>query len=104
VRAGISKPFSLTAPADEIERAAAALAGPLLASRGVLVLTVLKGDVAAARERLAVVPAAAGAEPRVLAGVPLAPGVPARDGDPAARAAAWDALLGGLGARPRARA
>jgi hypothetical protein len=104
----------------------AALAAPLLASRGVLVLTVAPGRgrataadlLATARERLAAVPAAAadvqvlpaldplapaaGSEPG--AAVVLPPGVGARDEDEgaaAARAVAWDALLARLGARPR---
>lgn len=80
---------------------AAVLAGPLLASRGVLVLTVTKGDVALAAERLAAVAAAGDAMPQMLTEIPLAPGVPATHEDPAARAAAWDALLRRLGARAR---
>lgn len=106
------------------QAAAAALAGPLLASRGVLVLAVgpgpgrtPAGDVlAAARDRLAAVPMA-GDDVRVLpvadplAGDPpagdavvLPPGVGVReDADrTAARTAAWERLLAGLGARPRA--
>jgi hypothetical protein len=95
--------------------AVATLAAPLLASRGALVLTVgpSRGDdpIAVAAERLAAVPGAA-AEPLVLAalepfaaagadGVPLPPGVPARE---PADATAWDALLMRLLARPRASA
>jgi hypothetical protein len=68
----------------------------------VLVLTVTKGDVALAAERLAGVPAARGAPSQILAELPLAPGVPAVDTDPLVRAAAWDELLLRLGARPRA--
>jgi hypothetical protein len=77
----------------------APLAAALLASRGVLVLQVADG-LEAARERLAGVPAAAGAgEPRVVAGDGLLPpGIPAEaPGD----AEAWDALLSDLGAVPR---
>jgi hypothetical protein len=96
----------------------AALAGPLLASRGVLVLVVMPArgasdPLALARERLAAVPAAR--QPILLPavdpfapepgdGIVLPPGVGARDGGPhvaAARAAAWDALLARLGATPR---
>jgi hypothetical protein len=78
--------------------AIAPLAAALLASRGVLVLQVADG-LDAARERLAAVPAAAGAQPRVVAGEGLLPpGVPATV---AADAAAWDALLADLGATPR---
>ena len=84
--------------------AASALAAPLLASRGVLVLCVASGTDAAA-ERLAAVPAAAGREVLRLspAEVGLPPGVGARDSmaAAAARADAWDALLARLGARPR---
>lgn len=95
------------------EAAVAGLAGPLLASRGALVLCVTAGPLDEAIERLADVPgsgagtplAAAdplGAEP--LAGVPLPPGVGVRgepDGGAAAREAAWDALLARLGAVSR---
>jgi hypothetical protein len=97
----------------------AALAAPLLASRGALVLVVapsrgVADPLALARERLAAVPAAS--EPILLLpavdpfapepaqGVVLPPGVGARDGGPhvaAARATAWDALLARLGATPR---
>ncbi len=85
----------------------AALAGPLLAARGVLVLVVgspPRGATAAdalalARDRLAAVPGAP-AEVAVVAPI-LPPGVPAIEQDHAARAAAWDALLAQLGARPR---
>lgn len=101
-----------TAGAAELE--VATLAAPLLASRGVLVLVVAAGSrggddpagaLALAHERLAAVPGAS--EPIVLPGVVLAPGVGAREALPegaVARAAAWDALLAHLGARPRDRA
>jgi hypothetical protein len=89
------------------ERAAVAtLAAPLLASRGVLVLSVAV-NLAGAAERLAAVPGTG--EPIVLpvadlldadpgAAVVLPPGVPARDAPD--RSAAWAALLAQLGARP----
>lgn len=87
--------------------ATAALAAPLLASRGALVLVVPAGRepsdrlLAAAREQLAAVPAAAGAEAVTIAPL-LPPGVPSSsDDDFAARAAAWDGLLETLGAAPR---
>jgi hypothetical protein len=104
---------------------AAALAGPLLASRGVLVLTVGAGSVEEARERLTAVPAASepvllaaadplGAEsaggptgggPRPAGGaVVLPPGVGVRgeaEGGAVIRAAAWDELLARLGAVSR---
>jgi hypothetical protein len=80
-------------PADDV----APLAAALLASRGVLVFVLAGGDADAAREQLALVPSAA-AEIEVLDAVPLPPGVPARE---PADAAAWDALLHRLGARPR---
>lgn len=103
------------------ERAAvAALAAPLLASRGVLVVAVgpargrgaTADPLGAARERLAalapegavlVLPALAPGEEDE--GVPLPPGVGTRDPDDRAaavrRAAAWDGVLARLGARPR---
>ena len=88
---------------DAATGAATAIAAALLASRGVLVLAAA-GDLDAARARLADVPGAG--EPMVLhAALPPAPNVGVRDDDPAAataRAAAWDALLATLGARPRA--
>jgi hypothetical protein len=115
------------AAAGPREAQVAALAGPLLASRGVLVLTVAAGSVDDARGRLASVPGAA--EPIVLAAadplggeptgeaapqlagsapladhVPLPPGVGLAGDTPgaaAARAAAWDALLARLGAVSR---
>ena len=87
--------------------AAAPLAAALLASRGVvaLVLTAGKGDpAAAALERLAQVPGAPLASVLSAAAVGVPPGVGHR-GEPMAgalaRADAWDALLAGLGARPR---
>lgn len=105
----------------------ATLAAPLLASRGVLVLSVspARGDrgagelLATARERLAAVPTAGSevvtlraVDPRAdpepgldpATTVVLPPGVGARDASPAAasaRAVAWDALIARLGARPR---
>jgi hypothetical protein len=104
--------------------AVAALAAPLLASRGALVLTVPPGPpgkppeelLAAARERLTAVPGAGSPEQLPVldpfadasAGEPapavvLPPGVGARDRqrDAQARAVAWDALLAHLNARPR---
>ncbi len=103
----------IDATAGPAPEAIAQLAAPLLASRGVLALVVGAGrgaadPIAMARERLAGVAAArepilvlpaleAGAEP----GVVLPPNVGARDGDPVARAAAWDELLARLGATPR---
>jgi hypothetical protein len=93
------------------EAVVAALAGPLLASRGVLVLTVSAGSVEAAREQLAEVPGAgepgllAAADPLARAGeVPLPPGVGLAhgpEGGAAARAEAWDSLLARLGAVSR---
>jgi hypothetical protein len=87
--------------------AAAPLAAALLASRGVLafVLTDGRGDpAAAALERLAQVPGAPLASVLSAAAVGVPPGVGHR-GEPMAgalaRAGAWDALLAGLGARPR---
>jgi hypothetical protein len=88
--------------ADAHGGALAALAAALLASRGVLVLAVRTG-LDPAVERLAAVPGAA-ADPPVAAAAELVvpPGVGVRDDpDPGARAAAWDALLARLGARPR---
>jgi hypothetical protein len=94
----------LDATGGEDAAATVVLTAPLLASRGVLVLAVTKG-LEAAREQLAAVPSVADADgpAEVLAADLLPPGVPtsARDADPAARAAAWDALLARLGARPR---
>jgi hypothetical protein len=101
------------ATAGAHEAAVAALAAPLLASRGALVLAVAPGPtaapeaLAAAQERLTAVPGAS-AEAQVLPvgdGVVLPPGVGARDEDDGAaaraRATAWDALIERLGARPR---
>ncbi len=86
---------------DEDAAAAALLAAPLLASRGVLVLTVTDG-LEEALARLVGVPAAADADPTLLPAGLVPPGVPTRElGDPDERAAAWDALLAVLGATPR---
>jgi hypothetical protein len=84
----------------------AALAAPLLASRGILVLAVAAGDLAVAAERLAALPAAEGDARTLRAGedVVLPPNVGSRDPGGAERIAAWDALLADLGARPRADA
>jgi hypothetical protein len=115
----------LDATAGPQHLAVAALAAPLLASRGVLVLTLPPGRsgepaderLVAARGRLAAVPGAS-ASPELLpvldpfagpartspgASVGLPPGVGARDSQAAAaaRAVAWDALLARLNARPR---
>ena len=117
----------LDATAGPAQAHVAALASPLLASRGVLVLSVGRARggggegnaerIALAGEGVAAVPGAT--EPVVLRavdpfgegeagpGVVLPPGVGARDADPgaaAARAVAWDALLLRLGARPREHA
>lgn len=121
---GVASTLVIDATAGPEDAAAAALAAPLLASRGILVLAVgpVRGRatpadvVAEARERLAAVPAAAGTEVRVLpalghaaaAGcsgdvVVVPPGVPTTD-DAAqgeARAKTWDALLARLGATAR---
>jgi hypothetical protein len=92
----------------------AGLAGPLLASRGTLVLCVTAGPLDDAIEALASVPGSTepvvataadplGSEP-ASDSVPLPPGVGVRgepEGGAAARAAAWDALLARLGATPR---
>lgn len=107
---------------DPVSQAVAVLAGALLASRGVLLLTVLPGRanpagdaaVQAAAEQVVRVPGAP-ADVRVLgvrmpgeeavegrAAVVLPAGIPG--GEPehaAARAQEWDALLCDLGARPR---
>lgn len=108
-------------PAPPIQ-AVAALAGALLASRGVLLLIVLPargnpaGDAALqeAAEQVVRVPGApvdirvlgvrapGEAAPEGRAAVMLPAGIPGGDpADAAARAAEWDALLAGLGARPR---
>jgi hypothetical protein len=94
----------------DVRAQAPLLAAALLASRGVLVLVVTGGrgadPVAAAQEQLAAVP---GAAERVrtfgAADIPLPAGIGLRGEDQpgaVARAAAWDALLSRLGARPRA--
>jgi hypothetical protein len=97
----------LDATAGPDAAGSALLAGALLASRGALVLVVpghprrpAADLLAAAEARFAAVPTAA--VPRVLdaAEVPLPPGVPG-EGHAAARAAAWDRLLGELGVTPR---
>lgn len=124
--------IAIDATAGPLHAAAAALAAPLLASRGALALVVAPprggappggAALAEARERLAGVPSAAGHEVVLLpaldplgtvadeddrvggvGGVVLPPGIgvhgEAQDGA-AARAAAWDALLETLSARPR---
>ena len=73
----------------------AGIAGALLASRGVLVLTVTGGDPGAARDRLAAVPGATPTTELAAADVPCPAGAPGGD------ASAWDALLARLGARAR---
>jgi hypothetical protein len=85
------------------------LAAALLASRGIVVLTVTggKGDpLAIARERLAAVPGVSGdVASYAAAAIPLPAGVGLRGEDrpgAIARAEAWDTLLARLGARPRA--
>ncbi len=123
------RPYRATAILDaagsEAQAAAALLAAPLLASRGVLALVLAPAKRRAssadplelARERLGAVPGAS--RPIVLAaldplaeagngapveGVVLPPNVGVReirDGAAADRAAAWDALLERLGAAPR---
>jgi hypothetical protein len=103
---------AIDATAGPEAAAAGALAAALLASRGVLALVVPPPReprpaaelLRRACERLAGVPGAGG-EIAVLPAL-LPPGIPARaDGGAAApaRAAAWDALLARLGARPRER-
>jgi hypothetical protein len=106
------------ATAGPLEAEVADLAAPLLASRGVLVLTVASGSIAAARDQLAAVPGVAG-EVQVLraldplaeeslepgSAVVLPPGVgvrEVREEGARARALAWDALLAQLGAVRRA--
>ena len=117
----------LDATAGAPQAAVAALAAPLLASRGALVLVVPpprgRGRAAAdplpaARERLAALPAAAGGvvelrtrdpfsagepgtEPGAAVGLPPGVGVQGPAADAAARAVDWDALLARLGADPR---
>ena len=72
------------------------VAAALLASRGVLVFLVAGGS-GESGDVLAALPSTPARVER-RAAVPLPPGVPARA---AADAAAWDALLADLGARPR---
>jgi hypothetical protein len=75
-------------------------AAPLLASRGALVLVAASPEgMEEARERLAAVPGAAEPVTIAAAEVPLPPNVGATDRRP--DAAAWDALLARLAARPR---
>ena len=111
------------ASGTDAQATAAALAAPLLASRGVLVLVVAADrgrgfdeQLAMAQERLSTVPGAGAGDAVVLsahdpfsevppAEVVLPPGVGLRERDPGAaraRAAAWDELLARLGATPRA--
>ena len=73
------------------------VAAALLASRGALVFALTRGTPEAARAALAAVPSAP-SDVAILDAVPLPPGVPARTPPDAA---AWDALLADLGARPR---
>ena len=112
------------ASGTDAQATAAALAAPLLASRGVLVLVVAAGrgrgfdeQLATARGRLSAVPGAGAGDAVVLsahdpfgdmppAGVVMPPGVGLRERDPGAaraRAAAWDELLARLAATPRAK-
>jgi hypothetical protein len=86
------------------------LAAALLASRGIVVLTVTggKGDpLPGARERLAAVPGVGGdVASYAAADIPLPAGVGLRGEDrpgAIARAEAWDTLLARLGGRPRAQ-
>lgn len=99
--AGSAVVLDATSPEDR--GSAAPVAGALLASRGVLVVTVLTGDVAAARDRLAAVPSAPADVVTADVVVPPNVGVTGED-DPQERAAAWDALLERLRARPRVAA
>jgi hypothetical protein len=85
-------PVMLDGAADP---SATTVAAALLASRGVLVLAVTRGDVAAAAERLAALPSASGTA--VLLDAVAAPPNTGAGAD----AAAWDALLERVGARPR---
>jgi hypothetical protein len=73
----------------------APVAAALLASRGLLVLAVAGGDIGAARERLEAVPGASAVQELSAGDVPWPAGTPGAD------AAAWDALLARLDARPR---
>jgi hypothetical protein len=75
-----------------------AIAGALLASRGVLVFALAKGTTDAALEALRAVPSAPTAVTVVEGATPLPPGIPARAPDDAAP---WDALLDLLHATPR---
>jgi hypothetical protein len=70
-------------------------AAALLASRGVLVLVLVQGDEAAARERLAAVPGAGEVETLAASDVPTPAGLPGGD------AAAWAELVRELRARRR---
>ena len=74
---------------------AAGVAPALLASHGVLVLAMARGDLAVARERLAAVPGAQDVETLAAADVPVPPGLPG--GDPGA----WASLLARLCAQER---
>jgi hypothetical protein len=120
--AAASRALLIDATGGGTSEVVAALAAPLLASRGVLALVVAPArgrssdPLALARERLAALPTAAdeilvlpaldpfGSDPTAN-GIVLPPGVGARDPQPAAaaRAAAWDALLHRLDATPRKR-
>ncbi len=112
----------IDASGTDAQATVAALAAPLLASRGVLVLVLpaargrgFDDRLAAARERLRAVPGADAGSAVLLsahdpfgdeapAGLVMPPGVGLRERDPAAaaaRAAAWDALLARLAATPR---
>jgi hypothetical protein len=79
-----------------LEAAASATPAALLASRGVTALVVTGGDLDLARERLAALPSVADAGVAALDQVPAPPNTGA-----GTDAAAWDALLERLGARPR---
>jgi hypothetical protein len=81
--------------ATVLVESADSIAPALLASRGVLVLAVASGSVDEARERLAAVPGSA--DPITIE--PVVP--PNVGGSTEADAAAWDALIARLGARPR---
>jgi len=97
LRATLHLPADAPAAALVVDGAAPVQAA-LLASRGVLVLTVASGGLDAARERLAAVPAAAAAGDAVVLGareLPLPPGAPGGD------RARWAALLARLLGRHR---
>jgi hypothetical protein len=105
----VPEPTSEARAAAEHLAAGIPLAAALLASRGIVVLTVTggKGDpLAIARERLAAVPGVTGdVASYAAAAIPLPAGVGLRGEDrpgAIARAEAWDTLLARLGARPRA--